>query len=488
MIKAYPTVYVVGDSTVSSFDDKYYLPRYGYGTQLGRYFKEGVKVVNLALSGRSSKSFLSEPNYARLRADLSHGDFLVIGFGHNDEKREEERYTNPNTPYTEEDTSRGLSFRHNLYKNYICLARDRGATPILCTPIVRLSEEDDYSGTCGHITQTGGGFEGGDYPAAIRKLGQAVGVTVVDLTASSMARYLKVGHKRAAEFHAWAGTSHGVPAGLDGTHLNKYGAAWTAYEWAVALSQSDDPLKNYLKDDLIPPAEGELEQAINRNYSEPQYVPFNGDMAGKLHFKLPAPWYATVMGDFGGVEHIPEFTVEGEGGNIKLGNLSVVPRGKISSKTDGFAAAFVQLPAGQNFTASVRCRVLKFGDGADGQTAFGMMLRDDIYADQYVPSLNSNYIAAAIADGRAVFCREGGMLKREENAVSMAAGATFELTITKVNQQIRAQVNGFSRTWYDFDLAASDGASDYLCLFACRHVEVQFSQFTFKDLGSSARA
>ena len=28
------TLWVVGDSTLSSFDDKYYYPRYGYGTSL----------------------------------------------------------------------------------------------------------------------------------------------------------------------------------------------------------------------------------------------------------------------------------------------------------------------------------------------------------------------------------------------------------------------------------------------------------------------
>ena len=111
MIKSYPTVYVVGDSTLSAFSDDYYLPRYGYGTQLSRYLQEGVQVVNLALSGRSSKSFLTEENYKKLLDGLSCGDFLVIGFGHNDEKHEPERYTNPNLPCTQGDDSRGLSLK-----------------------------------------------------------------------------------------------------------------------------------------------------------------------------------------------------------------------------------------------------------------------------------------------------------------------------------------------------------------------------------------
>ena len=54
------TLWVVGDSTLSSFDDKYYYPRYGYGTRLSCYLNDKVNVENLALSGRSSLSFTRE--------------------------------------------------------------------------------------------------------------------------------------------------------------------------------------------------------------------------------------------------------------------------------------------------------------------------------------------------------------------------------------------------------------------------------------------
>ena len=42
------TLWVIGDSTVSSFEDKYYYPRYGYGTMLDKYLNDNVKVVNIA--------------------------------------------------------------------------------------------------------------------------------------------------------------------------------------------------------------------------------------------------------------------------------------------------------------------------------------------------------------------------------------------------------------------------------------------------------
>ena len=483
-----PTLYIVGDSTLSSFDDNYYIPRYGYGTQLHRYLG-GINVVNLALSGRSSKSFLTEDNYNVLRHSLSSGDFLVIGFGHNDEKREEERYTNPNLPYTDGDLSRGLSFRYNLFKNYICLARDRGATPVLCTPIVRLSQDDDYSGVCGHVTQSVGGYDGGDYPAAIRSLGRDAGVTVIDLTRSSMDRYRRCGHERAARFHAWAATSGGVPAGLDGTHLNKYGAAVTAYEWADMLRLTDNPLRNYLLPELVAPRDEEFEEAVNANYREPEYHPFTPEAGGRLHFALPAPWYATVMGDFGGVEHIAEFTIGGDGSSFTVGNLSTVPRGGIKRSSDGFAAAFLALPADCNFTASAKCEVLSLGEPSQCSPAFGVMLRDDIYCDSYLPALCTNYVAAGAAGGGqlGLFCREGG--KADFAPVcGFDRGDKFTIKVERVNQQIKVSLGSSSRSWFDFDLSAVDAGQDYLCLFAANGALVRFSDVTVERTGKAVRA
>ena len=66
-----PILYLVGDSTVSSFKDPYYFPRFGYGTQIGNYLNSGIAVRNLALSGRSSKSFIDPADnsiYAQLLA------------------------------------------------------------------------------------------------------------------------------------------------------------------------------------------------------------------------------------------------------------------------------------------------------------------------------------------------------------------------------------------------------------------------------------
>ena len=77
------TVYMVGDSTVCNYtnDTSLAFPRNGYGMWVGNYLNENATVVNLALSGRSSKSFLQETNYTTLKNSISKGDYLIIGFG-----------------------------------------------------------------------------------------------------------------------------------------------------------------------------------------------------------------------------------------------------------------------------------------------------------------------------------------------------------------------------------------------------------------------
>ena len=75
------TLWIVGDSTVCEFNDNYYYPRYGYGTQIENYLDGTYEVRNLALSGRSSKSFLEEDNYKTLTGanGMKSGDVLIVG-------------------------------------------------------------------------------------------------------------------------------------------------------------------------------------------------------------------------------------------------------------------------------------------------------------------------------------------------------------------------------------------------------------------------
>lgn len=209
------TLWVIGDSTVSSFEDKYYYPRYGYGTMLDKYLDDSIKVVNIALSGRSTKSYTTEPQYNELLSGMKQGDFLIIGFGHNDEKTEESRFTDANGDYKTEG-----SFAHSLYANYIANADKAGCKTILCTPIVRRTPTGEWSDTLLHITKDVGTFKGGDYPEAIRKLGSELNIPVVDMTEKTHKLYDELGASNTLYLHAWPSDNE---LSVDNTHTNIWG-------------------------------------------------------------------------------------------------------------------------------------------------------------------------------------------------------------------------------------------------------------------------
>ena len=223
------TLWVIGDSTVSSFEDKYYYPRYGYGTMLDKYLNDNVRVVNIALSGRSSKSYLSEPEYNTLINGMKQGDYLLIGFRDNDEKTEKERYTSPVGDYMTEGT-----FANSLYVNYIRKARNAGCYPILCTPIVRRSASGEWKATELHITQDVAQYKGGDYALAVRELGKAVGVPVIDMTQLTRDEYEKLGSDNTIYLHAWPSNNK---LSVDNTHTNIWGARVNAYMIMSAVKE-----------------------------------------------------------------------------------------------------------------------------------------------------------------------------------------------------------------------------------------------------------
>ena len=88
-----PTIYVIGDSTVE--DNK--PPFRGWGWALPEFLAEGVALRNHAISGRSTRSFLDEGRFDPVREAMQPGDVLMIQFGHNDEKDDPERHTDPDS-------------------------------------------------------------------------------------------------------------------------------------------------------------------------------------------------------------------------------------------------------------------------------------------------------------------------------------------------------------------------------------------------------
>lgn len=490
-------LYVVGDSTVSSFSDPYYYPRYGYGTQLEAYF-EGIEVVNLALSGRSSKSFIEEKNYQILLDTIKEGDFLLIGFGHNDEKSDDPlRFTDASKPI--EDVT---SFMYSLYEYYIKPIRKRGANPILCTPICRVDIKDDYTKNSGHITPSG------DYKKAICTLGELTSVPVLNLTDATRKRYEEIGHLEAMCYHATIAGRYDknktiIPDlhTVDTTHLNIYGAKYVAYLVASLLKKTNCPLKSFVKEQLIEPSKADL--VPNPNYQIKIYKSPNlKEYRPELQFKtLSAGWYGTAFGDCGGNPCEKEqgfIAKETEEGIFLVGQAGDPLKGKIALLSDGLSFVFRQIETQNNFKLSATARIIKATKTK--QTGFGLMLRDDVYIDQKTANelITSNYLASGFVTTdltmSPIFYREQTELHKEEPLLSelYQEEEIAYLTMTRVGQSMTMELvykeKCYKKTYVDFDLVAVDHDYFYAGFFATRGTIVEFSNVEFQITGKSQGA
>lgn len=121
------TLFIASDSTAQTYAaDRY--PQTGWGQMLPCGLAPGTAVVNRAIGGRSTKSFLAEGRWDSLLAEARPGDMVLIQFGHNDSSTTKpERYAPAATLY-----------RDNLLR-MIWEARGHGLVPVLVTPPVRRS-------------------------------------------------------------------------------------------------------------------------------------------------------------------------------------------------------------------------------------------------------------------------------------------------------------------------------------------------------------
>ena len=474
-------VFVVGDSTLSAFHDPYYYPRYGYGTKLQDYLNPSkATVVNLAMSGRSSKSFLTEANYQTLVKNIKKGDYLIIGFGHNDEKAEAGRYTNPNGSKDEAG-----SFKNSLYANYVKLAKDKKATPILCTPIVRRAPGKAYKGSVVHVTADASGFPGGDYAKAIRELGQETGTLVVDLTNITKDRYEQLADdKETAKFHAQLTYK---PASVDNTHLNTYGASVIAYDVINAVKGADKNFAKLVRDGIQPPTEDILVK--NPDYVVPKYSEFIAKEDASPLRPTTDPWYGTVFGDCGGEEKLadPElYEIKEEGGKVLMHSGSVdgsTSVGKIAAASDGIQFYFQKLPIAKDFTLKAKAKIISVAK--NNQVSFGLMVRDDVYIDKYDNSINTSYVAAGplkIANGddySSSWQRVDGNLSETHNAGQPApeAGQTVDISITKKGNVYTTKY-GRDTAEYTIDLNDVDAKNIYAGLFTVRCCTIEFSDIS----------
>lgn len=172
-------IVLIGDSTVEPYNPALTKTR-GWGQYLAEYLKPvEVTVTNLALGGRSSKSFALEENYQTFLNMNPPADFLIMQFGHNDNlnANKGERETTPMPmPETLLESGTGSQlqdyYRHNLAE-YVRVAVQRGVKPVIITPMER------YIFTEGNVRTLLRRNE--PYAQAAMEVGQALKVPTIDL-------------------------------------------------------------------------------------------------------------------------------------------------------------------------------------------------------------------------------------------------------------------------------------------------------------------
>lgn len=197
------TIYAVGDSTMANKKAEVY-PETGWCMVLNQFFGETVTVSNHAVNGRSTKSFIDEGKWQAVLDSLKSGDYVFIQFGHNDQKDyDSTRYTTPFGTYSE-----------NLEK-FVNESREKGATPVLFTSIVRRKFGED-----GKLTDTHG-----DYPIATRQIAQKLNVPLIDLQKITESWVNALGDEPSKEMFLWTEPTERFPEGRkDDTHLCEKGA------------------------------------------------------------------------------------------------------------------------------------------------------------------------------------------------------------------------------------------------------------------------
>jgi lysophospholipase L1-like esterase len=203
-----PTLYLAGDSTVTDQPDA---PSASWGQMLPRFFAPQIAVANHAESGETLKSFVTEQRLDKLLAGLRAGDWVMIQFGHNDQKSQwPQTYAEAATTY------------RSWLRVYLAEVRRRGATPLLVT-----SPERRNFDAQGRIVSSLA-----DYPQAVRDVAREDGVALVDLNDMSRRFYEALGPERAALAFA--------DQGRDRTHHNEYGA-YSLARMVIAGLRDCDP-------------------------------------------------------------------------------------------------------------------------------------------------------------------------------------------------------------------------------------------------------
>lgn len=220
-----PVIYLCGNSTVV---DQRNEPWASWGQMINRWLDDGIVVENLAQSGLTATTFLSQHRLDKIMSSLKKGDYVVCEFGHNDQRE------------CAPGSGAWYNFTYNL-KIFIDKVRYKGATIILATPTCRRCFKD------GKVVGTQG-----DYPEAIRTIARRENVPLIDLqemTRKFFEAFGEEGSKKALVFykaHTWPKQKKTL---ADNTHFNPFGAYEVSKMIVMGMKRLNLPVVSHLRKD-----------------------------------------------------------------------------------------------------------------------------------------------------------------------------------------------------------------------------------------------
>ena len=246
------TIFMIGDSTMANKDITEGKQERGWGMALQCYFDDNIVIDNHAVNGRSSLSFINEGRWDAVLQKIRPGDYVIIQFGHNDEKKPADRHTDP-----------GSTFDYNLAK-FVRETRERGGIPVLMNAVVRRNfqkvapqnEDDEALRNTTYQPSAAEEIDSlvdthGLYIVAPRDVAERMNVHFVDANRITHNLEQGLGVEESKKLHMWflPGEEPSVPQGRqDNTHYRVHGAQVVAHLLADALCEEIPLLAKYRTD------------------------------------------------------------------------------------------------------------------------------------------------------------------------------------------------------------------------------------------------
>lgn len=234
-----PTLFIVGDSTVRNGQGDGRNGQWGWGDVSGVYFDPSkINVVNRALGGRSSRTYMTEGHWEKVVTELKPGDFVLMQFGHNDggalNDTTRARGSMKGTGEDSQEIDNMLTGKHEVVhtygwymRKYIEETKAKHAMPIVCSMVPRKIWKDSK------IVRNAS-----DYAGWAEKVARSQGVPFINLNEIIAARYDDLGPEKVDPLF---GDEH--------THTTRAGAELNAECVIVGLkSLPKDPLESYFSE------------------------------------------------------------------------------------------------------------------------------------------------------------------------------------------------------------------------------------------------